>query len=411
MKLTINNKWFSGIPDLSEEEFAGLETKILTEGFRDPIVVWHYNNQPHIVSGRNRWAICQKHDLTPITSSISFDGEHSAILWIVDEQLSKRNLTEGVKYTLTAKKREMLEEQGKIKYQATVGRKSKQSLSFVDNDLPRHNTQKEIAKALGKSTGYVAKADFVMKHADEELKNEVLKGNKTFNEAYKKTKSIAYKAKEAELKDTSAIEIKSDDVKLYNCDILAAPIKDNSLDVIITDPPYPREFLGCWSKLAEFASKKLKDGGVMIALSGQQFLPDVFKNMTVEDLNYYWTCAITLRGHQTTDLWGVKAKNKWKPMLWYVKGKYTRTFQITDVFDSSYEEVKEGQAYHKWGQSYSLMDLLVQRFTYADDLVGDPFLGGGTTGIACINNKRKFVGVELDKESFNTASKRIKELL
>ena len=39
----------------------------------------------------------------------------------------------------------------------------------------------------------------------------------------------------------------------------------------------------------------------------------------------------------------------------------------------------------------------------------DPFMGSGTTGIACVNNNRNFIGIELDKQYFDIAKDRIKE--
>lgn len=44
-------------------------------------------------------------------------------------------------------------------------------------------------------------------------------------------------------------------------------------------------------------------------------------------------------------------------------------------------------------------------------VVLDPFMGSGTTGLACIHTKRKFIGVEIDKEYFKIATRRIKEEL
>jgi hypothetical protein len=182
------------------------------------------------------------------------------------------------------------------------------------------------------------------------------------------------------------------------------------LDVIITDPPYPREYLDCWTKLAQFASKKLKQNGILIAVSGESYLPEVYQRMTIEGLNYYWTGCIYTPGTSPV-LQTKRLKTNWKPFLFYVKCEYKGTFQKTDVYISKYEDTSDGQQYHKWGQSYDIFNSLVQDYTYADSVVCDPFLGGGTTAIACINNKRKFIGVEINTPSFNIAQQRISEEL
>ena len=53
---------------------------------------------------------------------------------------------------------------------------------------------------------------------------------------------------------------------------------------------------------------------------------------------------------------------------------------------------------------------LVNVHSFENDLVLDPFMGSGTTGIACKRLNRNFIGVELVKEYFDIAKKRIKEI-
>ena len=227
----------------------------------------------------------------------------------------------------------------------------------------------------------------------------------------KKQKNQEYKEKEAELKDTSDVVIDNitNRYKVYNCDILEAPIEDNSLDVIITDPPYPREFLGCWDKLAEFSATKLKDGGVLLAMSGQSYLPEVYRRMNVSGLNYYWTCCIKLT--VSPDLRQKRLHTQWKPLLFYVKGDYKKTFLKSDVYDNlEYKETVKGQSFHKWGQSYTLMKRIIEDFTYTDDLICDPFTGGGTTISAGLGLKRKMIGIEVEKDTYNTILRRLADV-
>ena len=46
---------------------------------------------------------------------------------------------------------------------------------------------------------------------------------------------------------------------------------------------------------------------------------------------------------------------------------------------------------------------------YNNDIIPDPFMGSGTTGIACVSNNHNFIGIELDKQYFDIAKDRIKE--
>ena len=52
-------------------------------------------------------------------------------------------------------------------------------------------------------------------------------------------------------------------------------IKNNTVDCIITDPPYPKEFLYCWEDLSEIAARVLKPSGFCVAYSGKLHLPEV----------------------------------------------------------------------------------------------------------------------------------------
>jgi hypothetical protein len=129
--------------------------------------------------------------------------------------------------------------------------------------------------------------------------------------------------------------------------------------------------------------------------------------MTVDGLDYYWTGCIYTPG-TSPNLRDKRLRTNWKPYFIYVKGSYgDRTFQSSDVYVSEYKDTADGQQYHKWGQSFPVFDAMVKAYTYTTDVVCDPFLGGDTCAIACLENQRKFVGVEVDKEIFNIASNRI----
>jgi len=52
---------------------------------------------------------------------------------------------------------------------------------------------------------------------------------------------------------------------------------------------------------------------------------------------------------------------------------------------------------------------LAHHFTDIEDIVLDPFMGSGTTGVACAEHQRKFIGIEINEKYFDTARKRIEE--
>ena len=109
----------------------------------------------------------------------------------------------------------------------------------------------------------------------------------------------------------------SSDVELYHLPVseLHTVVEAGSVDVIFTDPPYPREYLPVWSDLAAFASHALKPSGVLVAMSGQSYLPEVMASLGTH-LTYRWTMAYLMPGADTT-IWPRKVKTRWKPVLVY----------------------------------------------------------------------------------------------
>ncbi len=67
--------------------------------------------------------------------------------------------------------------------------------------------------------------------------------------------------------------------------------------------------------------------------------------------------------------------------------------------------------YHPTQKPLQLMEALIEKHSNGGDLVLDTFMGSGTTGVACKNLDRNFIGIELDTEYFKIAENRIKELI
>ena len=69
-----------------------------------------------------------------------------------------------------------------------------------------------------------------------------------------------------------------------------------------------------------------------------------------------------------------------------------------------------GNKNHPTEKPISLMEILITNSSSKDDVVLDPFIGTGATGLACIESCRKFVGIEIDRKYYDIAVKRIKEI-
>ncbi|MPM11469.1 hypothetical protein SDC9_57815 [bioreactor metagenome] len=101
MQLKIDPEFRDKIPPLTAQEFSQLEDNIIKDGkVRDPLVVWGET----IIDGHNRWAIIQKHPEVPYTvDTVDFPDRYAAIVWICQNQLGKRNLTNEQKTYLIGK--------------------------------------------------------------------------------------------------------------------------------------------------------------------------------------------------------------------------------------------------------------------------------------------------------------------
>ena len=67
--------------------------------------------------------------------------------------------------------------------------------------------------------------------------------------------------------------------------------------------------------------------------------------------------------------------------------------------------------YHKWQQSPVEAEYMISRLTVENQVVLDPFLGGATTAIAALKLNRRFIGIEIEEDTFNIAKSRIAEFL
>jgi len=77
------------LPPLAEKVFSDLEESLLKYGVRDPLVLW----DGILIDGYNRFEISKKHDLPINTVSMEFPSRDSVIIWIIKNQMERRNLT------------------------------------------------------------------------------------------------------------------------------------------------------------------------------------------------------------------------------------------------------------------------------------------------------------------------------
>ena len=219
------------IPALTVEEFKQLEANILSEGIRDPLVVWN----GYLVDGHNRYTIATQHGLEYKTVNKEFKDGNEVKIWMIDNQNGRRNLTDGWKYKLQQIRKEILLEKGKEKQLQTLKQGTDIPVLSIVDKTEKHNTQQEVAKALNWSTGKVAMADIVFKKATPELEEKILKNEVTINQAYQEIKKEEKKELQIEKKKEYEQRIETISVNEFKVDIFDTKEKYR---VIYADPPW-----------------------------------------------------------------------------------------------------------------------------------------------------------------------------
>ena len=379
------------IPPLTTEEFKQLEDNCLAEGIREKIITWN----GFIIDGHNRFEISERWNLDYQTESKHFANEEAVKEWMILNQFGRRNLSNYQRSVLALELEEVFSSKAKENQgnRTDICQKSDKSKAV--------DTKKELAKVANVSHDTIAKVKKIQAQATEEVKTQLSTGEVSINQAYKEIKKeekqqikIDERERLAEIGKTKKIDI---DFRLGDFEEVFADIEDGSIDCIITDPPYPKEFIECWSKLSRFAKRVLKPNGFCIAYSGQMHLPEVIKRMN-EHLDYYWTFAVYHEG-QTQIVNGVNLICRWKPVLIFQNGKKKLNNTFQDYFISEQRE-KQG---HDWQQSKSGVGYLIEMFTKPNDLILEPFAGSGTTIKAAIEKGRRIKASEIDVNTYNIA--------
>ena len=201
--------------------------------------------------------------------------------------------------------------------------------------------------------------------------------------------------------------------KLYNGDCLEIlkNFKDNEIDVLITDPPYGKK-----------ADKGTNGFGVA---KNRRYSSEWDNNIPSEDIfeemlrvskrviifggNYF---AHVLPPSKCWIFWDKKGDIKFKNPFAdgeLIYTNFTKPVKKIVFKQQGFITDSKDKRYHPTQKPSELMQMLLQEYTNENDLILDCFMGSGSTGVACMNTGRKFIGIELDNNYFDIASKRIEE--
>ena len=98
---------------------------------------------------------------------------------------------------------------------------------------------------------------------------------------------------------------------------------------------------------------------------------------------------------------------EYKLLLWYVIGERANNLEISNTIGDYIESIPPLKIEHEWQQSPIEAQYVIKNLTLENQIVLDPMMGTGTTGVAALKLKRKFIGIEKDNETFEIAKSRI----
>ena len=148
MNLVINEALKAYIDPLTRDEYEALERSILREGCRDALVVWG----DMLVDGHNRYGICQKHGVPFQTvQSTLFKSIDDVHLWMIDQHLGRRSVSDFQRGVLALRKREILSTRHALAPLQTVG-------GGIASDLVREQSSTPVDGEQFKSRDALAKA-------------------------------------------------------------------------------------------------------------------------------------------------------------------------------------------------------------------------------------------------------------
>jgi ParB-like chromosome segregation protein Spo0J len=381
------------MPPLTEDEFKRLETSIITEGCRDALVVWG----DVLVDGHNRYEICTKHGVKFETIQKEFETREDVKKWIITNQIGRRNLTPFQRVEFALQLEEMYVEEARRRQATSTGGAAPQlRVNFPEADKAR--ARDKIGEIAGVSGKQVDKVKKVLLEAPEEVVEKARKGEISINKAYDviKKKTDLEEKRAVLIEKAKAVEALPETIRLIHGDFLTEykQLGECSVDCIITDPPYVKEWLHNYKPFAKAAAYVLKPGGFLISYVGNIHIDQILDQMR-QHLDYYWIACLKHAGTiSAVHSRGVQCG--YKPILIMQKPPLTKPKRyFGDVIQGTGRE-KDA---HEWQQGEEELRRLFEPFTDPGDVVLDPFMGSGTVISMAQKMSRLAIGFDIDRDN------------
>jgi site-specific DNA-methyltransferase (adenine-specific) len=228
---------------------------------------------------------------------------------------------------------------------------------------------------------------------------------------------------------------------LGDCLDILPTLADNSVDMVLVDLPYGTT--ACkWDsiipldKLWEQYNRICKKDGAMVFTAAQPFTT-ILAASNLENFRYEWIWekpqgtnpmnakVMPLKSHENILVF-YRKKPVYNPQMWYstpYSGFSSNTSKIGEVYGSAkskHRDNPEGSRYpktvlkfkqekglHPTQKPVELMEYLIKTYSNEGEVVLDNTMGSGTTGVACVNTNRNFIGIEMEENYYKIAEQRI----
>ena len=222
--------------------------------------------------------------------------------------------------------------------------------------------------------------------------------------------------------------------KIINCDCMyfMTLLKDNSIDLIATDPPYKITARGNAGNSGGMMQKKLSMKGKIFEhndIKPTEYIPEFYRLLKDGSHCYIMTNHVNLQEminvatecgfkfiksliwNKGNKIMGQYYMSQFEYILFFRKGKGKKINKCgtADILNVPNKKTKseDGKNIHDTEKPLALMKILVENSTQEGETVLDPFMGVGAVPLACKELNRKFIGIELDDNYFDIAYNRI----
>lgn len=217
-ELKIDPELKMAMPPLSDTEYRELEENIKDNGCHSPIIVWN----GVIVDGHNRYKICHENNIPFYVEEKQFESKADAKLWMLKEQLSRRNLSDVQRVFACLDMEPELLEEGRRR----MGHKDDDALIKRSN----HNTREIVAEMASANPVMVQRIKKIKQCADKQTIEDVYWGKVKVYTAWKKINAPQKQEKQVVPNTSDSIgdvdataKINSDESKYYEMDDSTTP--------------------------------------------------------------------------------------------------------------------------------------------------------------------------------------------